>query len=108
MGPRQFILVLLLIRVKPVEFSLACICFGGEALCTLIFRVCKSSTDPSTWSATTVRDGVQNVAVLRNICWIVWLDAALDAFTRQATRAESNGRKKGPPLEAFTTFGFGA
>ena len=107
-GPRHCILVLLLIRVKPVEFSLACICFGGEAPCDLVFRVCKSSTDLSTLGATTVRSEFQYVAVFRNIRWIVWLDAAFDAFAQQATRADSNGREKGPPFLAFTTFGFGA
>ena len=59
-------------------------------------------------SATTVRDEFQNVAVFRNISWIVWLDAALDAIAQQAARADSDGREKGPPLLAFTTFGFGA
>ena len=43
------------------------------------------------------------LSVYRYILRIVWSFAALDAISQQAARADSDWRKKGPPLLAYTT-----
>ena len=58
--------------------------------------MCESSTDLSTLSATTVGSTFQHVTVLRNIRWIVWLDAARAALERKAAHRKIDGANKGP------------